>query len=326
MSSTITQGIAGLTMLGCALASTAAGLQLPSNGWVTWEVQATKGAPNWCCSEKNTAGMVATACDLDEDSHQYVSSDDASDSTQMLNVYAQQQDGKTVDLRILSAQCPVTSQSAIAELGAVDQQSSVDWLQQRLDQNRALHQQVVAAIAMHAGDVARDLLIATAKTAEKMKLRKSAIFWMGQVRAADTGDVLKQIMFEDAQGDVRKHAAFSLSQTDLPDRADALIRLGNTDQNRDVRAQAWFWLTQTEAQQSEAAIMAALATEQSHHVREQAIFALSQLPETRAIDALMQVIQDQAMDNNVRKKAVFWLAQHDSEQAIQNLDSLLGAP
>ena len=32
------------------------------------------------------------------------------------------------------------------------------------------------------------------------------------------------------------------------------------------------------------------------------------------------------MDNNVRKKAVFWLAQHDSEQAIQYLDTLLAAP
>ena len=107
-------------------------------------------------ARKTRQVIVTSACDLDAKSYQYVSDDAVSDSAQKLNVYAQQQDGKTVALRILSSQCPVKTESTIAELGAVDQESSVDWLQQRLDQNRALHQQVVAAIAMHAGDVARE--------------------------------------------------------------------------------------------------------------------------------------------------------------------------
>ena len=99
-----------------------------------------------------------------------------------------------------------------------------------------------------------------------------------------------------------------------------LIRLGNTDRNSDVRAQAWFSLAHTGAPEAEAAIVAAVRKDSDHSVRERAIFALSRLPDERATRALIAAAEDQSLSRQERKRAVFWLAQSESDAAQAYLE------
>jgi HEAT repeat protein len=130
-------------------------------------------------------------------------------------------------------------------------------------------------------------------------------------------------MFGDREPDVRRHAAFAITESKSPRIAQDLIRLGNTDKNGEVRSQAWFWLAETGATESENAIGAALRKDADDHVREQAIFALSQLPGERGTRALIAVAEDRSLPGEPRKRALFWLAQSESEGARVYLEKML---
>ncbi|HEV8331956.1 MAG TPA: HEAT repeat domain-containing protein, partial [Steroidobacteraceae bacterium] len=116
---------------------------------------------------------------------------------------------------------------------------------------------------------------------------------------------------------------FALGQSKSPRVAADLIKLGNTDQTGNVRAQAWFWLAQTGAPEAEKAIIAALKKDSDDDVRERAIFALSQLPDERSTRALIAAAEDQSLSREQRKRAVFWLAQSESDSALAYLERVL---
>ena len=72
-------------------------------------------------------------------------------------------------------------------------------------------------------------------------------------------------------------------------------------------------------------IVAALKRDADEDVREQAIFALSQLPDERATQALIATAEDQSLSREQRKRAVFWLAQSESEAAQRYLEQILAS-
>jgi HEAT repeat protein len=58
-------------------------------------------------------------------------------------------------------------------------------------------------------------------------------------------------------------------------------------------------------------------------VRDRAIVALSRLPDERATKALIAAAQDRSLSRELRKKAVFWLSQSDSDAAQRYLEQVL---
>jgi hypothetical protein len=320
-----------LCVAGFALASQihAAELTLPRDGWTSWQVAAVDGAPDMCCwSSWDDNGGSRTACALDDQRGNSGTRDHA--TTDVVRVYARLAGGKVERLRVLSATCPVKAATPIAELSNVAGDDSARWLIGLVKQgggDSILREEagdnVLAALAMHRGEVAGDALSALARGDARTEIRKKAIFWSAVLRGAPGADVVSSVMFSDKNADVRKHAAFSITQSKSPRVAPDLIRLGNTDMDGDVRAQAWFWLAHTGAANSEEAISAALKKDSDDRVREQAIFALSQLPDERATHALIAVAEDRSLTQEQRKRAVFWLAQSESEAAQKYLEKVL---
>lgn len=303
-------------------------LNPPQDGWVAWQVSAISDAPDWCCYDWQGKQAVKQVCNLDSRHINYGGShqDDGSvtdEAVDQMQIYAFMKDGQPEKIRALSSSCPVKTQTAITDIGSVAINDSVDWLANHITPHSDISTHALAAVAVHAGDKSRNILVNTAQNDTSTKNRMHAVFWMGQVRALDTEKEIKQLMFTDENSKVRQHAAFSLSQSVIADRADALIRQGNSDSNTHVRAQAWFWLAQTKAEESEAAIFKALQKEANQEVQEQAIFALSQLPEERAVNALVTVIENQELSRRSRKNALFWMAQNESELAVIYLENVL---
>jgi len=159
----------------------------------------------------------------------------------------------------------------------------------------------------------------------RIETRKQAVFWMAQMRGREGADITSSIMFTDKDAEVREHAAFSLAQSESPRVTADLIRLGNTDRDAEVRAQAWFWLAHTAAPETESAIFTALSKETDAEVRERAILALSRLPDERAAKALLTIAEDRSQSRELRKRAVFWLSQSDSDTALTYLEQVLTA-
>lgn len=310
----------------------AAELKLPADGWSSWEVAAVAEAPAWCCwtDGVNARNGSWGTCKLDGNQGGFGSRDD--ETTDTVRIYARTVSGKVDRLRALSASCPVEAATPIRDLGTVAQDDSARWLidlgkqadQGTVKRNR-IGNNVLAALAVHRGNFARDTLAGMARNDTRKETRKQAVFWLAQVRGAEGAEITSSVMFNDKDPDVREHAAFALGQSKSPRVTADLIRLGNTDKVGDVRAQAWFWLAHTGAPEAENAISAALRKDSDDDVRERAIFALSRLPDDRGTKALIAAAEDRSLSREQRKRAVFWLTQSESDAAQAYLDRVLTA-
>jgi hypothetical protein len=317
--------VALMTMSGSSGAASAALDALSSDGLYTWRVPATDEAPAWCCFRWMNDSPIAGVCDLDgRQDGVGLHTDHKRTLDGEVQIYASIRSGKVEHIHALSPDCPVKSKREIRNLGAVEVDESLGWLEAQVQPHTEASSDALAAIAMHLGSAALRYLSELAENAGPlMELRKDAIFWMGQVRIAASAGELERLMFRDRSSEIREHAAFSLAQSEAPHRSAPLIRQGHEDEDPEVRAQAWFWLAQTELPESEDAIQWAVANDRDADVREQAVFALSQLPEERAVDSLFVVLRNRQLPEDVRKQALFWLAQSDSDRAYEYLDGLL---
>jgi HEAT repeat protein len=312
-----------------------AGMSMPRDGWVSWQVPAVADAPNWCCFgdwRKGNHNPEKEICQLDGADHGY-GTHGRGETTDSIRVYARFDGGKLAKLRAFAASCAVKANSVITSLENVSVESSAKWLVDFVKANvvtqpskaRSRSSDVMAALAMHQGNVARDALADFARNDSRLEHRKEAMFWLTQVRGEEGALIVAPLMFSDADAAAREHAAFAIAQTKSPLAVRSLIRQGNTDRDAQVRAQAWFWLSQTKASEAEGAIRAALQTEKESHVRDQAVFALSQLPADRASRALIALAEDKSLPRHDRKQAIFWLGQMKSDAAVLYLDKLLSA-
>jgi hypothetical protein len=327
-------GAAALCLTSLTLASPAfsAELTLPRDGWTSWQVAAVDAAPDWCCWSDSRSFRDASRapCRLDADQGGFGTRDKA--TTDTVRVYARTTGGTIDRLRVLSATCPVETATPLRDLGTVAEDDSARWLldlaRQRDNGAGKRHRvegDVLAALAINRGDLARDGLAGIARNDARDESRKQAVFWLALVRGQEGADITASVMFNDRNADVREHAAFALGQSKSPRAAADLIRLGNTDRAAEVRAQAWFWLAHSEAPDAEKAIFAALRRETDEEVLDRAIVALSRLPDERSARALIAAAEDRSLSRELRKRAVFWLSQSESDAAHAYLDQILTA-
>lgn len=316
----------GALALAVSSLSTAAELNLPREGWASWEVAAVDQAPATCCfnhwDEKNRTRMT---CKLDTSNINMYS---GKATTDKVRVYARFAGGKVDRLKSLAADCPVKADSTIQDLGAVDADVSTRWLAEQVKQDgtggkKSMGVDALAALALHRGNLARDELTGFARNDPHVETRKQSLFWLSQSRGDEGAAITSSVMFADKDAEVREHGAFALAQSDSARVGPDLIRLGNADKVAEVRSKAWFWLAQSGAAGAESAIAAAIRKEPDDQVRDQAIFALSQLPDERSAKALIAAAEDQSLPREQRKKAVFWLSQSGSNDAQTYLDKVL---
>jgi HEAT repeats len=321
-----------LTSLALAPQAFSTELTLPRDGWTSWQVAAVDAAPDWCCwsDSRNFRDASRAACRLDSDQGGYGSRDHA--KTDLARIYARTAGGRIDRFRVLSASCPVETDTPIHDLGSVAQDDSARWLTQLARQResstatrRHSGDDVLAALAINRGDLARDALAGIARNDARDEARKQAVFWLALVRGNEGADITSSVMFNDKDAEVREHAAFALGQSKSPRAGADLVRLGNTDRDAEVRGQAWFWLAHRAAPEAEQAIFAALRKEQDDDVLDRAIVALSRLPDARATRALIAAAEDRSLSRELRKRAVFWLSHSESDAAQAYLEQILTA-
>lgn len=221
------------------------------DGWYSWRVPAVQPNPVWCCFDWNSdkgssRNYEAGVCDLDSRNHGFTSSDQGSPSTSDVRIYARLEQGKIRDLRPLSPACEVRSKSPVIDLGPVETSQSLSWLQEDQLSKKLEADQRLLAVATHAGHEAGEILWQSARKDADLETRKSAVFWMAQLRISESGEHLQQLIHSDPDAELREHAVFSYAQSNAEDREEVLIEIiENSKLKLSDRSNALFWLAES---------------------------------------------------------------------------------
>ncbi len=208
-------------LAGLALASqaNAAELTLPQDGWASWQVEAVEGAPALCCwSNWDKREASNASCKLDDDRGNFGTRDNA--TTDAVRVYARMTGGKVERLRAFAATCAVEAATPIRDLGNVVTDDSTRWLIKLTRREANLSQDfdhhLLAALAIHRGDLAQNELTSIARGDGWTETRKNAVFWLAHLRGAAGAEVATSVMFNDKDPELRQHAAFAVTQSKSP--------------------------------------------------------------------------------------------------------------
>ena len=213
----------------------------------------------------------------------------------------------------------------------------------------------VSALAMIPDDAGVPALMDLARRAT-ITVRKGAVFWLGQGESRAGRELVRTIAADDNEPEaLRGSAIFALGQgSEASSADDAFLRTlfgrltserlkdrvlmsvsqhQSTDgarwllaqardarQPMEVRRKAVFWAGQGEATVADLTALYAATTEP--RLREHVVFVLSQRSEESATAALMSIARNDA-DREMRRKALFWLAQKDDPRVTKLITDLV---
>jgi hypothetical protein len=90
-----------------------------------------------------------------------------------------------------------------------------------------------------------DILVRMARSDESPKVRRQALFWLGQKAGTKALATLEGAIENDPDTEVKKRAVFALSQMPKDEGVPRLVEVARTHRNPEVRRQAMFWLGQS---------------------------------------------------------------------------------
>ena len=181
----------------------------------------------------------------------------------------------------------------------------------------------VAAIAMHADSTADQALDELVAPSQSDKVRRQAVFWLGNARGAHGVDILERVLRDDTDDKLREHAVFALTENKDPRAMQIVLGVAHNDRSPQVRGQALFWIAQR-AQKTiaESAITDAITNDPETEVKKKAVFALTQMPSNEGVPMLIQVARTNR-NMEVRKQAMFWLGQSKDDRALAFFEEVL---
>jgi len=157
-------------------------------------------------------------------------------------------------------------------------------------------------------------------TAKNTDTRKEAVFWLGQrVRSDDVIKFLETVALNDAVAEIRKTALLSLSQAPEGRGVPALKKIAETAEDADTRRDAVFWVGQRAKSADVIQFLEKIVREDSDpEVRKHALTALVHAHQNLGVPALINLAKSHP-DNAVRREAIFWLGQSKDPRAIEAL-------
>ena len=154
--------------------------------------------------------------------------------------------------------------------------------------------------------------------------REKAIFWLGQKQTPENASFLRSLYGKLKSQDLRKKVLFSLSQMGGEENGRWLLGVArDTSQSLEVRKQALFWAGQGGVSIDELTKLYANVSDKE--MREQLIFVYSQRDEPAALDKLIDIAKSDPSPD-LKKRALFWLGQSEDSRAVQALQDIIEQP
>jgi hypothetical protein len=157
---------------------------------------------------------------------------------------------------------------------------------------------------------------------ETEAVRKAAIFALSQGESSKADEAFLESLFNRLDSErLKDQVLFSVSQRGTNDGTRWLLAKARDDQQPiEVRRKAVFWAGQGNA--SVADLRSLYTATSERRLREHVIFVLSQRNEEAATNALIEIARTDA-DREMRKKALFWLAQKDDPRVTKLITDMV---
>ena len=152
------------------------------------------------------------------------------------------------------------------------------------------------------------------------ELRGRAIFWMGQ-KGGDNSAYLRTLYGKVRDAELREQILFSVSQAGGQANGDWLLGIAKNGQEpMELRKRALFWAGQGSASIGELVRLYDGITDRE--MREQLVFVYSQRNEREAMDKMIDIARRDP-DQEIRKRALFWISQSKDPRATQLIQDIL---
>ncbi len=126
-------------LMGAAVLSSATAdelLQPDTDGWHTWQVDEPGVSSEMCCFTWRRGDDSRKGCNLDGHSIAFSDSGDCAVAPGTIQIYVRLDDGKPKDIRVLSSNCSVSTESEVADHGMVSADESLDWFRSIIEDQR----------------------------------------------------------------------------------------------------------------------------------------------------------------------------------------------
>jgi HEAT repeat protein len=208
-------------------------------------------------------------------------------------------------------------------LGNVPVEDSLDFIEKEFEAGGADHvrESSLFAVSAHDSPKAYDFLMAVALGSYRSEVRKNAVFWIGESHDPRTVADLKSILAKSGDDEVREQVVFALSLNGSREAVEELLHIAKNGSDHELRKKAIFWLGQKASEESVRGLKE-IVEGPDEDVKESAVFAISQLPKQKSVPMLIGIAKENKSPS-VRKKALFWLGQTGSDEAIKLFEEIL---
>lgn len=188
--------------------------------------------------------------------------------------------------------------------------------------DREIQEKAIFALSQHRSERTAGILRRYAERSDASeKLRETAIFWLGQSRASDNQQFLRDLYAKVDSDKLKEKIIFALSQQSSDDGQWLLDIALNENEPIKLRKSALFWAGEKRKIQVDS-LSELYSSINDTEMREQVIFVLSQRKEPAAVDALMNIVKNET-DRALQKKAIFWLGQSKDPRVAEFLLELI---
>ena len=126
-------------LLGAALLgsnATAEVLSTDVDGWHTWQVDEPGASSEMCCFTWDRGNKSRKGCNLDAHSIAFSDSGDCAVAPGTIQIYVRLDNGEPKDIRVLSSNCPASTESEVRDHGLVSTDESLDWFRNIIEDQR----------------------------------------------------------------------------------------------------------------------------------------------------------------------------------------------
>jgi len=243
---------------------------------------------------------------------------------------AQQQADGTEDILLESVRSdpdPEVQRQAVFWLSQVGTERAVKALDSilRFSKDPEIQDKAVFALSQHDRPAAQQALRTYAERGDvPEEAREKAIFWLGQAGGPENATFLRSLYSRLKNENLKKKVVFSLSQMGGPENGKWLLGLSrDPSQGIEMRKQALFWAGQAGVPITE--LTGLYAQVGDHAMREQLIFVYSQRAEPAALEKLIDIAKRDP-NRELRKRALFWLGQSEDSRAVEALQEVIEQP
>jgi hypothetical protein len=137
---------------------TADSLSAESDGWHTWQVDEPGASTEMCCyTWKRGSKSSGAGCDLDGNNISFSDGADCGAVAGTMQIYVRLDAGIPEDIRVLSSNCPVSTETAVTDHGLQSVTDNIDWFRAIIEDQKLDHdvrEEALFALVLSGSDAA----------------------------------------------------------------------------------------------------------------------------------------------------------------------------